>query len=161
MKNYSDNIFDSLFPSGLFGYSLRYIFLRPHIIIKEIGLRIKWAYQRVVRGWDDRAVWSIDVWLSEMLPPMIHKLRTGKNGVPFIFLPDYVDGKEFSNYQIEISSRIYLEQLKMLAKGIEDIGKISDPVPDGVDFKEEHERRQKNFEETMRLFTKLMFTLWD
>src|SRR5579871_6411506 len=43
---------------------------------------VKFAYQRVVRGWDDRAVWSIDYWLDDKMPAMLRKLKEDKHGVP-------------------------------------------------------------------------------
>ena len=57
---------DETFPKGLFGYRFTYIIIRPHKILEEISYRIKWAFQRVYRGWDDRAVGSVDIWLSEI-----------------------------------------------------------------------------------------------
>src|SRR5271157_6140443 len=43
---------------------------------------VKYAYQRVVRGWDDRAVWSIDYWLDDKMPAMLRKLKEDKHGIP-------------------------------------------------------------------------------
>ncbi len=43
---------------------------------------IKYAYQRVTRGWDDRAVWSIDWWLDDKMPAMLRKLKEDKHGTP-------------------------------------------------------------------------------
>ena len=43
---------------------------------------IKWAWQRLTRGWDDRAVWSIDSYLAELMPQLLRKLKEDKLGIP-------------------------------------------------------------------------------
>lgn len=35
--------------------------------------RIKWAYQRVVRGWDDTALWALDDHFTEVIIPPLKK----------------------------------------------------------------------------------------
>lgn len=46
------------------------------------GREIKWAWQRVFRGWDDTVVWSIDMHLNVMLPQWLRVLRDNGMGVP-------------------------------------------------------------------------------
>lgn len=49
----------------------------------------KYAYQRLTRGWDDRAVWSIDYWLDDKMPAMLRQLKRDKHGIPSdMFLPE-------------------------------------------------------------------------
>jgi len=43
---------------------------------------IKWAWQRLTRGWDDRVIWSIDYYLAEMMPVWLRKLAKDKQGIP-------------------------------------------------------------------------------
>ena len=50
--------------------------------LNDIFRSIKWAYQRITRKWDDTAVWSVDWYLTEILPPMLKKLKDTKQGVP-------------------------------------------------------------------------------
>lgn len=48
-----------------------------------------YAYQRLTRGWDDRAVWSIDWWLDGMMPAMLRQLKRDKHGTPMdMFEPE-------------------------------------------------------------------------
>lgn len=49
---------------------------------RDIYYGCVYAYQRVTRGWDDRAVWSIDYWLDEKMPAMLRKLKVDKHGTP-------------------------------------------------------------------------------
>ena len=153
---------DDLFPSGIFGWRFTHIIVRPHKMLSEIFLRMKWAFQRVYRGWDDRAVWSVDIWLSEMLPPILRRLKVVKHGIPFMFLPKEVDPADgYSEQQLKVASEAYGVEIELLATGLERINRMDDPIPDGADFKDVMVQRQADFEKTMQLFTKLMFTLWE
>jgi hypothetical protein len=49
---------------------------------RDIYYGAKYAYQRLTRGWDDRAVWSIDWWLDDKMPAMLRKLKEDKHGIP-------------------------------------------------------------------------------
>jgi len=69
----------------ILGYKASYILLRPHMLAREAYLRLKWAWQRVFRGWDDRVIWSIDHHLCEMLPVWLRELKKNKRGVPVSF----------------------------------------------------------------------------
>ena len=51
--------------------------------------QVKWAWQRVFRGWDDSMVFDSQAWLSETLPPMILELKKYK-GYPGTFITDDV-----------------------------------------------------------------------
>lgn len=48
---------------------------------------INWAYQRVVRGWDDRALWSLDGHIGEVLGQQLVVMAETSSGYP----PDYGD----------------------------------------------------------------------
>ena len=43
---------------------------------------LKFAYQRLTRGWDDRAAWSVDWWLDGMMPGVLRLLKEKKHGIP-------------------------------------------------------------------------------
>jgi hypothetical protein len=43
---------------------------------------IKWAYQRVVRGWDDRALWNLDSHLGRVLGAQLIEMADIAHGYP-------------------------------------------------------------------------------
>lgn len=43
---------------------------------------VRWAYQRVVRGWDDRALWSLDYHLAKTLGAQLIELSRIAHGYP-------------------------------------------------------------------------------
>lgn len=49
---------------------------------------MRWARQRVVRGWDERAYWSTDSWLAEHLGQILLYAAENAHGYP----SDYPDG---------------------------------------------------------------------
>ena len=38
--------------------------------MKNILNKIKYAYQRVIRGWDERIFWEFDSYFSQFIPPL-------------------------------------------------------------------------------------------
>lgn len=50
--------------------------------VGEARRSVKWAYQRVVRGWDDRAVWAIDDHLSKTLGEQLVTMSEIAYGYP-------------------------------------------------------------------------------
>ena len=47
---------------------------------------IRWAWQRLTRGWDDRAIWSIDHWLAKNLSEMLPELAKVSHGWPAVLV---------------------------------------------------------------------------
>ena len=67
---------------------------RTFYFIEAIPREIKWAWQRVFRGWDDRVVWSIDIYLNKNMPLWLDKLKKTKQGVPVVMFPDDYSGND-------------------------------------------------------------------
>jgi hypothetical protein len=68
--------------SGYAGYNAYYILLHLWEVPEEWWRQIKWAWQRVFRGWDDRVIWSIDWYLTDHIPTWLEELKRQKVGVP-------------------------------------------------------------------------------
>lgn len=83
-KNFR-NWFNKQFPKGFGDYNSYYILTHPWEILREYKRQTKWAWQRVFRGWDDRAVWSLNYYLAEIIPQVLKKLKEDKVGVPMQF----------------------------------------------------------------------------
>jgi hypothetical protein len=92
----------------------------------NLGIRrLVWAWQRVYRGWDDSAIWSIDSYLVEMLPEMIDKLRDAKKGYPGSMLTD--DLKHLSGSDLdEACFNKWVNILNQIANGFRAAEKILD-----------------------------------
>lgn len=63
----------------------------PWLWVGDLFRNIKWAWQRVYRGWDDRVPWSIDWHLCQFMPDWLRVLRDSKIGFPIEMYDDDFD----------------------------------------------------------------------
>ena len=150
--------FDDLFPSsGFAGYSPFYAFTHPHKIVEFCFDEIKYAWQRVFRGWDDRVIWSVDIYLTEKVPLWLKELQDCKIGVPIRFFenPEKI---EYSNEEHKIARDKWNKELQVMIDGFSASKKIHDLE---WNTKEEEEELYITFEKGMQSFTKNYFSLWD
>ena len=170
-----------------------YRFWANHWLVnpRDVYREVKFAYQRLTRGWDDRAVWSIDWWLDRMMPDVLRKLKKDKHGTPMSMFPtdaEYVrDDGNPTEAAHDIAIRRWEETLDKMIAGFEahrrmdeglyeeELGEYPLRRPDGVskeDWKKVsderykasrllEERDQKIFEEGMKLFVEHYGSLWD
>lgn len=147
---------DHIIPNGIMGYYAGYVLLRPWKIFEEIGLRIKWAWQRVFNGYDSRASWSVDYWLCSMLPPILERLKGDKIGVPF----EMFDGLSYENENnythSEESFKIAKDRWNaILDKMIIGFKEYADQKDDGFS------RIPDSTNESLDLLKKYFGSLWD
>ena len=50
-------------------------FQKGEVMFRNWMSEIKWAWQRVFRGWDDRVIWGINYYLCEMMPVWLGELK--------------------------------------------------------------------------------------
>lgn len=125
--------------------------------IKDLLLEVKWAYQRVVRGWDDRVVWSVDCWLNGIMPSILTRLQEDKLGTPSVFFADLQNVTE----QDEVEAR-KLWQLE-LQKMIDGFKASQDLIDLKYDWKDpsQKDKLEKTFNEGMESFVRYYHSLWD
>lgn len=156
---------------------------------RDVLRKAKFAYQRLTRGWDDRAVWSVDYWLDSMMPDILRKLKEDKHGVPcgmFEGLPANEHGWH-DKPEFEIAEKRWDAIMDKMIAGFEahrraDEGLYEEELgpyplyrPKGMPkgewkrlederfrkSRELEERDRKIFEEGMALFAKHYGSLWD
>jgi hypothetical protein len=153
------------------GYSPHYA-LGSFILFKDAWYEIKWANQRIWRGYDDRVVWSIDYYLDKMIPVWMEQLIKDKDGVPGIMFQDEdmvtdaeialsvsVHQGEIKDEAIELRKKEYNAILQKIADGFRMHRKISD-----CEFKRgspAEKAAQAQFHEAFDLFHRFYHTLWD
>lgn len=145
---------DSILPT-IFGYRTSYILFAPHVLVPEVIRNLKWALQRVYRMWDDRAVWSVDMFLCEILPPIIEQLADVRFGVPSSFMPNSMLDS-YNEYSYKYYRSLYRIRLLKIAKGFRAYIEIGDTI----NF-EKRLKLRKEFEEGMKLFVEEFPNLWD
>jgi hypothetical protein len=157
----------------------------------KVVFDVKCAYQRVVRGWDDRAVWSVDYWLDDMMPAILRKLKEDKHGVPMSVFPtdaEYIDEDgNPTESAMDIASARWDEALDKMIAGFEASRRVKDmtyegelgpyplyrpkgmPKDEWEKVKHDHylkseelrKRDEAIFKEGMALFAEHYWSLWD
>ena len=149
---------------GLFGYSASHALMSPHVLIADLGRQIKWAWQRVFRGWDDRISWSIDYYLDENLPLWIERLKKYSHGVPGSLFKeeDYIPNDPYGATKPGVFEQREEEWgviLQKIADGFRTHKKFLDYEFE-YDSQEWHDAKRQ-FEEAMYLFKEYYDALWD
>lgn len=154
-----ENFFDKWFPHGIGGYRATYAITHPWVILSDWRREIKYAWQRVFRGWDDTVPWSVDHYLAKNIPLWLKKIKTNKCGTPMMMFKD----TDFSgeNYEIpediaEIRRKEYEDILDKVILGFESYIENENCY----DVKKNEELMEK-FNEGMELFVKYYSTFWD
>lgn len=155
-KNFR-NWINKTIPHNGTSYNTYYVLLHPREILLEWKRQIKYAWQRVFRGWDDRVVWSIDYHLSEMLPQWLEKLRDNKQGTPMEMF-DGLPYEDEENYTYSEESWSVARQrwdtiLDEMILGFQIYAKDNWFTEDSDD--------KKKFDRAMELFVKYFQSLWD
>lgn len=150
----------------IFGYMPHHvIFEFPKFLcnrISDLFYEVKWAWQRVFRGWDDTAVWSVDHWLDEIMPDILNTLKLEKYGTPnSIFTKDEMD--EDGNVSEENHKKAHDRWNKELDKMI--AGFLASKKLRNLDYnwqdKTEEQAIKNTFDEGMQSFVKHYHSLWD
>jgi hypothetical protein len=157
------NYIDSKLPHGIFNYRATYALLHPQIIVRGINNEIKWTWQRVFRGWDDRVVWSIDMYLAENIPHWFKQLKETKQGIPIDMFGEN-DFDEANNYAStpeadERAEKKYDDILDKIISGFDAYKTINDHSYWKKD--PEFEDLNNKFNEGFDLLRQYFGTFWD
>jgi len=151
--------FDKHFDWIKLGYSPHHIVTHPWLLIEDLFREIKCAYQRVVRKWDYRVIWSIDYHLSEFIPIWIEELKhkqVGVSGEFFEGLPYDDDGYGYSEESMNIARDRMFVVLDKISDGFRAYKEMTD-----VYDKDKIDILKKRFDEGFELFHRYYHILND
>ena len=140
--------------TGWFGMRIGYLLLHPWQIVGEWRRHIKWAWQRVFRGWDDRALWGLDYWLVGKMREMLPKMRD-KSGIPSCCYSKLGWGSP-SDEEDNAAIKKWHGYVDQMIDGFEAANEILDS-DSLVSYEKLHER----YHEGMKVFVEYMFALWN
>lgn len=113
---------------GLLTYAPHHVLKHPWLLFADIFREIKWAWQRVFRGWDDRVIWGMDEYLSSMMVEWITELKKYVDAIPStMYLPGEIleDGTTTEESDILAMAR-YLEMMDKVIDGFSSYQKMMD-----------------------------------
>lgn len=150
-------------------YQMLYDFLR------DIYLEIKWFIQRGTRGYSDRDTWSIDFWLSNIMPKILNDLKCSKFGIPLSTFTDKARTDKTGNYTNQETIRAEIRWntiLNTIIKSFETSNKIINSELIYISSKNYNKNKYKKlknvmtlkeckeFEKGFKLFQEYFFDLW-
>lgn len=110
---------------------------------------IKWAWQRVIRGYDDRWYWNLDNQLQWIIPQCVRWLKKNHSGCPEKLYDKNRKGNECWEWE---------KILGKIAQGFEALKKIDNEY---LWRGEKYKKLNKEYQEGMKLFMKYFRNLWD
>ena len=152
-----NRLLNRLFPNGIAHWNAHYAITHPWKILEYFFDEIKYAWQRVFRGWDDRVIWSIDWYLAKHIPVWVRLLD--KQGVP---------GKLFNESDYDENYQIYPESsIRAEIRWGEILEKIAIGFESYIDadnyYNDKNKRKElmQKFNEGFDLFKEYFESLWD
>jgi hypothetical protein len=147
---------------GIAHYRGSHALTHPWLIVEYACQEIKYAWQRVFRGWDDTLIWSVDHYLAETIPVWVREIKKYKDGIPMQFFredDDYLDTDGMYKTKPgawERAEKEYSDVLDKIAMGFEAYTKMGDIIDY---YSDEYKEQEKIFNEGFDLFKKYFSTL--
>ena len=151
------NWLNNKFPKGYAGYNVYYLLLHPWEIIEEWIRQVKWAWQRVFRGWDDQATFSSDYYFSKQIYEIISDVKKHKDCVPMEVLrkyPTHGENYEYSDEDFASAIKDWNEILDTIIIGFKD---YYDDLTSGYSLSPD---KGESFNKAFDLFREYFGNLW-
>jgi hypothetical protein len=97
---------------------------------------VRWAYQRVRYGYDDRAIWSLDTYLADWVPTVLRRMKD-------------------CGYPAELAPEVWNAHLEDMAAGIE-----SHHERNWSDWYNKREETEARSAKGLQLFAEWFGSLW-
>lgn len=151
---------DSIGSGSFLGYSTTYILSHPWKGIETIADEIRWAWQRIFIGHDERVAWSIDYWMDEHMPMILNDLKIHGHGIPMVCFEEMKpinNNWEYSEENNKKAKQIWNQELDKMIAGFKAHKQLDDYNYEGG----ESDNLEKIFDEGMASFVKYYGNLWD
>jgi hypothetical protein len=147
---YWHKLYYSMVPSFMTKYSppgasgnYAYFLIRPHKYLEDLYNNARYFIQRGYRGYSDRDVWSIDWFLTGIMPKMLRQLKQTSHGHP-----------------IGMGPKLWRNKLEKMAQTFE-IGRMIEEYDFDPRDRYACDKLKRVFERRMQDFVKYFFSLWD
>lgn len=119
------------------------IYYRTYWKLEVVFTSIKYAYQRVVRGYDDTAKWDLSTYLTSITIPVLKDMIDNASGHPH-----------------ELTEQKWKDILSEIIAGFELMDKEWDDLEED-DYIKNYKKNNKQIEKSLKLFAKWYRNLWD
>jgi hypothetical protein len=164
---------DKIFPSGIADTRAYYALAHPWKILRYYKDEIKYAYQRVSKGYDDKATWHVGYYLAETLPKIIRQLKEEGHGVPISMYTEESlfalsekrlgsidkDGNYIETDEDKAASEKWDKILDEIAEGFECYLKYDEKF--GYKTPREEDENYQKFQKALVLLKEYYEDLWD
>jgi hypothetical protein len=155
-KNDFRDWLNNKFPKGYVGYNIYYLLFHPWKIFEYWSDQIKYAWQRVTNGFDERAIWSIDYYIANLIVKLLTQFKERHHGVP----SDMFEGMPYEDEQFythseenwKIADEKWCNILQEIIDGFEEY--LSNDI--NYDC-----YKSKKFKKSFDLFKKHFVKFWD
>lgn len=107
---------------------------------------IKWTYQRVVRGWDDRVLWNVDAYLAQMLPIWLTELKK-QDSCPTLLSKDKPEIETYDDSDWASNKKEWDTIIDKIIEGFHSATKLIEGESPAWDkFFEEYEKRYGDYD---------------
>ncbi len=131
--------------------------------IPDFGREIKYAFQKIKKGYCDRDLWDIDYWFLEQIPKMLKQFNKNRYGHQ-----PYLGYKVVNNDIIKTTEEISDEDEKKVINWlIVNMEKLYDMLEndykyiDTMGHEKFEEKRMKLHNKVFKVFTDIFYSLWD
>jgi hypothetical protein len=133
------------------------IFHYPEETIRQT----KWAWQRVFRGWDDRAAWSYNDWFLKYTPEILEEMKKNLHGYPGGFVDTFGQDKAFEAWKQVLTDMI--EGFELARKVDEDMLIYKEDVSEEIlkNFEEGEVVSGASVNKAFEYLSKYIHNLWD
>lgn len=156
----------------MFGYRFSYIIFRPWKLIRLTALEIKYAWQRVWRGWDDQEMWNYYSYFLKRTSQMLARLSANPMGHPpeltynewqktlMIMAIGFEKAQKWIDHETRASEDLY-KRFGVFANVNDEIKKFKEETK----YEERHQKEMNDLEKikdvAFELFNKWFWHLWD
>lgn len=120
-------------------------YYRVRRFIKDTPYKLKWKWQRAMRGYSDSDVWNMFGWFITTVEPMLKDLLESHYGYPGDMTNEEFEDKlrELLKYIDGMKEREYEEEMTV------------------EDIEEGYKMQCENKDKFFKLFSELFYALWD
>lgn len=145
-------------------WSPHQIFENPLKVIQDIGREIRWAYQRVRYGVDERASWGVGYWLMDVMPVVLKNIKGSSYGIPLSFFSEKsLQDFEPSENDSRLAAQKYDKVIEDILWGFEELKRLEDVSvygKNGIGI-DEFLRRKKLAKEKISLLIEYFYEIGD